>query len=229
MKSMLEMTILLSAALFSAAQTYNATPTGAAVGASSNPAPAAAPAPSLDSVLGEIQHAAQAANADVVQLRIDRWKATGTEKAQMQQMAESVHKNIAYAVPDLIGEVRANQGNVSSAFKLYHNVNVLFEYLNSLTDAAGSLGKSEEFDPLNRDTASLDSARQHLSAYIEQTAASLEAKVRAATMPVVAPVAQPLPTPKRIVVDDDSSRKKTVNTKKKRASMPPPQPSSTPN
>jgi hypothetical protein len=185
-------------------------------------------APQLDSVLTEVQQATQAANADLTRLRIDRWRADSSEKAQQQQVADSLHKNITYAVPDLVSEVRSSHGSLSTTFRLYHNVTVVFEYLNSLTDAAGSLGKKEEYDPLNSDTAALDKARQHLSAYIEQAAANLENKVRSAVA-AATPTPPPQATPKKIIVDDDMPAKKPVTPKKKRTSPPAPQPSASPN
>jgi hypothetical protein len=211
----------------------------AALGMAQAPgAPRTAPTPSvasssdaatnLDVILGEIQQATQSANSDITRLHIDRWKADGNEKAQLQQVADSLHKNITRAVPDLLSDVRTGHGSISSTFRLYHDVNVVFEYLNSLTDAAGSLGKKEEYDPLNSDTTALDKARQHLSTYIEQAAANLETKLR-----TPAPTASPTPapqqaSPKRIVIDDDTPQKKKTATKKK-AATPPSKPSPTPN
>jgi hypothetical protein len=176
----------------------------------------------------EVQQATQSANVNITRLRIDRWKADSTEKAQQQQVADSLHKNITLAVPDLIGDVRSSHGSVSSTFKLYHNINVVFEYLNSLTDAAGSLGKKEEYEPLNGDVAALDKARQHLSAYIEQAAASLENKVRTAVA-AATPAPTPQATPKKIIVDDDTPHKKPPTTRKQKTSPPPPKASPTPN
>lgn len=185
-------------------------------------------APSLESILLEVQQATQSANVNITRLRVDRWKAETAEKADLQHVADSLHKNITNAVPDLISDVRSSHGSVSSAFKLYHNINVVFEYLNQLTDAAASVGKKDEYDPLSADTAALDKARQHLSAYIELAAASLENKVRTAVA-VATPTPLPQATPKKIVVDDDTPHKKPVTTKKQKTSPPPPKPSPTPN
>jgi hypothetical protein len=187
------------------------------------PKPAPAATPSLDAIMLEIQQASQAANLDLGRLRIDRWKTDANQKTQFQQIADSLRKNLTYAVPDLLAEVRSSRGSVSSTFKLYHNLNVVYEYLNTLVDAAGGMGKGEEYDPLNKDAADLDTARQHLSAYIEQAATSLENKAKAAAVPPAA--ATPQPTPKKIIVDDNSTPK-PVNTKKKKTSTP--QPASTP-
>jgi hypothetical protein len=188
------------------------------------PKPAQAATPSLDAIMLEIQQASQAANLDLGRLRIDRWKTDANQKTQFQQMADSLRKNLTYAVPDLLADVRSSRGSVSSTFKLYHNLNVVYEYLNTLVDAAGGMGKGEEYDPLNKDASDLDTARQHLSAYIEQAASSLETKAKAAAAPPA--VATPQPTPKKIIVDD-SPTPKPVTTKKKKTSSPP-QPASTP-
>lgn len=197
-------------------------------------APAAKPAqpaqpnaaqPSLDAIVAEIQQATQATNLDLGRLRIERWKTDSNDKAQWQQMADSLRKNLTSAVPDLIGEVRTTHGSVSSTFKLYHNLNVVYEYLDTLTSAAGNMGKGDEYEPLKKDADALDGARKHLSAYIEQAASSLEDKLKTATAPP--PAVSPAPTPKKIVVDDSPT---PANTKKKKASTPrpTPRPASTP-
>jgi hypothetical protein len=218
MKSALAVPIfVLSAALCAVAQTSNVSP----------PAPSL---PSLDSIVLEIQQAAQAADVDLARLRIEKWKADSSERAQMQQLADSLHKNIAYALPDLLSGVRSSHGGVSATFKLYHNINVVFEYLDSLTDAAGSMGKSEEYESLSRDTTALDKARQHLSTYIEQAAATLESEARAATTSTTtAPAATPQAPPKKIVVDNDTAQKKPSTARNKKTSATPPKPSPTPN
>ena len=224
MKHVVAVSSLMFSAAFGLAQ----------AGGTNRPSPAGTPTPlpaasqNLDAILIEVQQTTQSANVNINRLRIDRWKADSAEKAQLQQVADSLHKNITLAVPDLISEVRSSHGSVSSTFKLYHNINVVFEYLNQLTDAVGNLGKKEEFDPLNGDVAALDKARQHLSAYIEQAAASLENKVRTAAA-VATPAPTPQPTPKKIIVDDDTPHKKPATTKKQKTSPPTPKPSPTPN
>ena len=179
--------------------------------------------PSLDTVLDRVRQAAQTSNDDVARLRIDKWKTESDQKVEMQKIAESVRRNVTTAVPDLLKEVQSSHGSVSKTFRLYHNINVLYEYLNVLTESAASFGKSEEYTPLSRDAAELDAARQELSSYIEQAATTLEVK---AARPVAtpAPVVEP---PKKIVVDDTPA--KPATTKKKKTSAPRPQPTSTPN
>src|SRR6516225_8332992 len=90
----------------------------------------------LDSVLAKIQQTAKTTDADLTQLHIDKWRTDGDNKAQLQQITTSLHKNLTLAVPDLIREVQTGKGSVSATFKLYHNVNIVYEYLSSLADAA---------------------------------------------------------------------------------------------
>jgi len=155
-------------------------------------------------------------------LQIERWKSDSATKQQMQQVAESLKKNLTFAVPDLITDVQTNHGSVSSTFRLYHNLNVVYEFLSSLADAAGAFGRKDEYEALSKDVSSLDTARQGLSGYIEQAAAKLE-KPKPAPMTVT-----PSPTPKRIIVDDAAPTPKPTVRKKKTSAKPSPSPTSTP-
>lgn len=227
MKHVVAVSILLFYAAFGLAQAGTNRPSTTGTPTPIPPS-SSSTTPSLDPILMEIQTATQSANLNISRLRIDRWKADSAGKTELQHIADSLHKNITSAVPDLISEVRSSHGSVSSTFRLYHNINVVFEYLSQLTDGAGSAGKPEEFEPLNSDLTALDKARQHLSAYIEQAAASLENKVRTAVA-AATPAPTPQATPKKIVVDDDTPHKKPATAKKQKTSTPTPKPSPTPN
>lgn len=196
----------------------------AALACSAQPAVNTAPppdSPDLNAIVIQVRQATQAANADLGRLQIAHWKGETANKSQMQQVADSLKKNLTFAVPDLINDVQTSHGSLSSTFRLYHNLNVVYEFLNSLTEAAGAYGKREEYEPLSNDATSLDTARQGLSTYIETTAARLE-------RPTPAPTPAPTPTPKKIVVDDDTPQKKPATTRKKKTSPPHPSPSPSP-
>src|SRR5205807_4842277 len=136
---------------------------------------------------------------DIGKLRIEKWKTDSSQKQQMQQVADSLQRNITSAVPGLISDVRNSQGSVSKTFKLYHNINVVYEFLSSLAEAAGAFGKKEEYEPLAGDASALDDARQKLSAYIEQVAANLESSPKSASGSQSAASGS---GPKKIIVDD---------------------------
>jgi hypothetical protein len=197
----------------------------------------------LNLIIEQIQKAALATNGDLGKLRIEKWKIDGDQKGQLQRMADSIQRNVTYAIPGLINDVENSHGSMSAAFKLYHNITIVYEYLSSLTDAAGALGKREEYEPLANDAAALDSARQNLSTYIEQAASQLESRKRSPALPNgTAPVASSgdskskLPKGvhivterngvKRIVVDDQPEA--PASHRKKKASKPSPSPSPSP-
>jgi hypothetical protein len=180
----------------------------------------------LNAILSQIQQATSSANANIGHLRIEKWKADVDQKRQTQQVAESLQKNITNAVPGMISAVQSNKGSVTTSFKLYHNLNVVYENLIYLADVTGSLGKREEFEPLNSDIVALEAARKNLSAYIEDAAVKMEAANRQAgsgTVPLQARQNPGAPVPgKKIVIDDDQpAPKKPVKPTKKKTSAPP--------
>jgi hypothetical protein len=183
----------------------------------------APPAADLNAILLQIQQATSSANANIGKLRIEKWKTDSDQKKQLQQIADSLQKNIANAVPGLITDVQASKGSALTSFKLYHNLNVLYEFLSGLADAAGSLGKREEYEPLAADAASIDTARQNLSAYIEQMVGRLEAANRppAAGSAQAHPAA--VPGKKVVVINEDEAppkKKSGAKSTKKKASPP---------
>lgn len=180
--------------------------------------------PSLNAILGDLQRITQSANGDLSRLRIERWKADGPEKQEMQKVSDSLQKNITMAVPGLISDVQAAPGSVSKAFALYHNVTIVYEFLNSLAEAAGAYGKKDEYDALTNDVSALDKARQNLSNYIDQAARTLE--IQAQKPAPVQQQVQPVQPSKKVVIDDDNPPPKKK--KKKPAATPTPSPTPAP-
>jgi hypothetical protein len=173
----------------------------------------AQPAANLNAVLVQIQQATSATNLDIGKLRVEKWKTDPEQKQQLQHIADSLQKSMVNAIPVLISDVESSRGGVTASFKLYHNLNVIYENLNYLADVAGGLGKKEEFDPLAADCAALGSARQNLSIYIEQTAVKLESANRqpTGTIPGAANQAQGVQGKKVVVInEDDPPAKKPV-------------------
>lgn len=182
-------------------------------------APASAPtepvSPELKSILGDVQRVAVSSNGDLGKLRIEKWKTDGAQKQQMQKVAESLQRNINNAIPGLISDLQADPNSVSKAFKLYHNLNVLYEFMSPLTEVTSEYGKKEEYEPLAKDAAALDKVRQDLSDYVEKTAATLDAQVKRAATTASPQTTASQQQPKKIIVDDDTPTKKTKKTKKK--------------
>jgi hypothetical protein len=177
----------------------------------------------LNAIMQQVQQATSSASVNIGRLRIEKWKTDSQQKQQMQQVADSLQKNIANAVPGLIGDVQNTRGGVLASFKLYHNVNVLYEFLSSMAEAAGAFGKREEYQPLEGDAAALDTARQNLSIYIEQAAGKIESANRGSNAVQARQTqATVVPGKKVIVIDDgDVPAPKHAKSTKKKASPPP--------
>jgi hypothetical protein len=188
------------------------------------------PQTDLNTILLQVQKATSSANVNLGKLRIEKWKTDSQQKQQMQQVADSLQKNISNAVPGLISDVQTSRGGALASFKLYHNLNVVYEFLSSMAEAAGAYGKKEEYQPLEGDATALDTVRQNLSTYIEQATGKLEAENRAAANALQARQGPGtlVPGKKVVVIDEDTPPRKKTKPTKKKTSTPPAQTSATP-
>jgi hypothetical protein len=183
------------------------------------------PGGDLNTILLQIQQATNSASVNIGKLRIEKWKTDSQQKQQMQQVANSLQKNIANAVPGLISDVQTSRGGVLASFKLYHNVSVVYEFLTSMAEAAGAFGKKDEYQPLEGDAAALDTVRQNLSQYIEQAAGKLETANRGSNaVPARQGQTTVVPGKKVVVIDEnDVPAPKHAKKAKKKTSTPPAQ------
>src|ERR1051326_7262612 len=72
--------------------------------------PPAAP-PDINTVLTDLQRIATATNGDIGKLRIDKWKTETSQKQQMQQVADSLQRNITTEIPGLLAEGQGAHGS----------------------------------------------------------------------------------------------------------------------
>ena len=188
----------------------------------------------LNALLSQLEQASQAAQVDLAKLRIEKWKIDSGSKRQTQGNVESVQRNLATALPEMIAELKASPESLTSTFKLYRNLDALYNVFGSVTESTGAFGSKDEFQALENDLSGFEKARRAFAERMEMLAGAKEAEVtrlRAALQSAQASVAaQP---PKKIVVDDDAPAKKPVKKKaptKPKASTtqpatPPPPPS----
>ena len=179
----------------------------------------------LNATLIELQRISAATESDIAGVRIDKWGAgwklwrggKSQQKEEMEHIAASLQKNLNYALPTLIKDVQTSRGAISKTFKLYHDVNLVHEYLGTLADAAQANGKKEEYGPLMTDLSALEGIREKLSSYIETAAATMEATGKAPVASFSSPTTGSKTLPKKIIVDAPETRK----TAKKKTTPPP--------
>ena len=179
--------------------------------------------PDLGPIMSDLQRATLLAGHDLAGLHIERWKTDPAQKQQMQHMAEALQRNLATIMPGPAKELQTTPGSVSRSFKLYNNLGVLYDVFSSMTDAAGSLGRPEEYDALAGDLASLDKVRKSLSHYTEQAAAVLESQLaqarveEARLLAEVQSAAAQTAALRKSVFDDTAPARKPRKTAKKTA------------
>ncbi len=182
---------------------------------------ASAPAVSVLPDLDRLQGAASQAALDLGHLRIDKWKTDGESKRQSEANADSVQRNLTSALPGLIDAVRAAPQDLNAEFKLYRNLNVLYDVFASLTEATGAFGPRGDYEALAQQLETIDSVRRNLADSLERLTSSTQSQVvqlqnQLRTYQQAAAAAAAAP-PKKVVVDDTEPPKKTVHKKKKPA------------
>ena len=114
----------------------------------------------LNMLLSELEQASQAAQADLAKLRIEKWKADGGTKRQTQSNVQSLERNLQSALPEIIGQLRNSPENLTSTFKLYRNLDAVYDVFNSVVESAGAFGPKDEFQSLENDLSALERSRR---------------------------------------------------------------------
>ena len=182
------------------------------------PSPAAGLSPALASDLDRLQSAASQANLEIGHIRIDKWKTDAGSKQQAQANADSLQRNLTTALPGLIDNFRAAPQDLNAGFKLYRNLNALYDVFASFTESAGAFGSRNEYEELVQPLSVIDSVRHNLGDDLEKRTASNESELNQLRAQVrslqQAAVAAP---PKKVIVDDTEPEKKKTTHKKKPA------------
>ena len=176
-----------------------------------NMRPAAQSNVDLAGLLAKIDQTSQSASADIARMRIDKWKADSRDKQQAQANADSITRNVTEALPGMVGAVRTNPQDFAATFKLYRNLNALYDVMKTLTEASAAFNAKQDYQTLAPHTDSIDSYRRSLADYMESLAASKDAELVRLRSQAKAQAAAP---PKKTIIDDNEPAPKK-NIKKK--------------
>ena len=173
----------------------------------------------VSSLLAQLDQQSQATQLDLAKLRIDRWKTDSTNKRQTQSNVESVTRNLHDAMPGMMGELRAAPESLVSTFKLYRNLDALYDVLGSVVESIGAFGSKDEFQVLANDLSSIESSRRSFADRMETLAGSKEVELTRLRGQIhAAQQASVSSNPKKVVVDDNEPPKKPT---KKAVPKPP--------
>lgn len=180
----------------------------------------------LNGILTPLQQTAQSMLTDLGKMRIEKWKTDSTNKQQALANVSSIQRNLQDALPDMIAQLNNSPEDLAASFKLYRNLDALYDVFGSLVESAGAFGNKEEFQSLSNDMNGIESARRSFGERMQKLAASKEDELTHLRAQVKTLSAAPPPPPKKIVVDDTEPPKKPV--KKKVTKPKPPATTTTP-
>lgn len=176
----------------------------------------------LNGLLAQLDANSKATQADLARLRIDRWKTDANSKKQSLNDSESIQRNLQNALPEMISQLRNAPEDLPATFKLYRNMDALFDVLSGVVESTGAFGPRDDFQSLSNDLNNFEATRKQLAERMDNLAASKEQEIvrlRAdlkkaqAAIPAAAP-------PKKIVVDDTEPSKKPPVKKKSAPKKP---------
>jgi hypothetical protein len=173
----------------------------------------------LNNLLTQLDQASRGATAELARLRIEKWKTDGSMKQQSQANVDSLQRNLTAALPEIENKVRQAPQDMAANFKLYRNLNALYDVFASVAESAGAFGPKDQYESLAQQAATFDQVRRAIADRLEQLAVAkdmelsrLRNQVKSQTQP------QTAQGPKKIIVDDNQPAPKPK--KKKPASTP---------
>jgi uncharacterized phage infection (PIP) family protein YhgE len=184
----------------------------------------------LNGILEQIKQTTQSMQADMEKTRIDRWKTDSSTKRQTQANVESIQRNLQSALPDIISQLSNSPEDLAASFKLYRNLDALYDVFGSVVESAGAFGSKDDFQTLSNDMSGLETARRSFGERMQKLATAKEDELGRLRTQIKTLQAAPPPPPKKIIVDDTEPPKKPVAKKKPKPAAAPPAkpPASTP-
>jgi hypothetical protein len=183
----------------------------------------------LNVLLSQLEQASQATQADLSKTRIEKWKTDSNSKKQAAANVDSVQRNLQNALPEMISNLRANPEDLSATFKVYRNLDALYDVFGSLVEDAGAFGSKDEFQALENDLNSLERTRRAFADRMDSLSTSKETELaRLRTEVQKLQAAAPATPPKKVVVDDNEPPKKAPPKKKPAPKKPATPPQTTP-
>jgi hypothetical protein len=177
----------------------------------------------LNNILGQLKQAAQNIQTDLEKARVEKWKTDSTTKRQTQGNVESIQRNLQSALPEIVAQLNNAPEDLAATFKLYRNLDALYDVFRSVVESAGAFGSKDEFQSLSNDINALESVRRSFGERIQNLANAKEGELTRLRGQVKAMQTGPPAPPKKIIVDDTEQPKKPARKKvAKPAAVPAP-------
>ena len=200
--------LLLLAAATAAAQASN----------SNQPVPYASVS-QMNQLLSALEQASQQTQVDLARLRVDRWKTDSNTKRQTQADIDSIERNLQTALPEMIAQLRAAPEDLVPTFKIYRNLDALYDVLGSIAENTGAFGTKDDYEIVGGDLTAFEKSRRAFADRMETLAGTKDGEIiqLRAQVRTLQVAAKPAPAPKKVVVDDTDAPKKPLAKKKSSA------------
>jgi hypothetical protein len=180
----------------------------------------------LNGLLSQLEATSKTTQAALARLRIERWKTDSSTKKQTLGDVDSIQRNLQSALPEMIAQLRNSPEDMPATFKLYRNLDALYDVMSGVVESVGAFGPKDDFQALSNDLNGFEGSRKQLADRMNNLAASKEQEiVRLRADLKTAQAAIPAAPPKKVVIDDTEPLKKPVVKKKpvtkKPATTPP--------
>jgi hypothetical protein len=175
----------------------------------------------LNGLLAQLEATSKTTQSDLGKLRIEKWKTDSASKKQTLGNVDSVQRNLQTALPEMIGQLRSAPADLPATFKLYRNLDALYDVLGGVVESAGAFGPKDEFQALSNDVSNFEGTRKQLAERLDTLATAKEQEIaRLRSDLKTAQAAIPATPPKKVVVDDTEPAKKPAAKKKPVAKKP---------
>jgi hypothetical protein len=171
----------------------------------------------LTSMLLDLDRATAATLTDITHMHIERWKGgwksgfttSNSHKNHAEEAAGALQRNLKGPLPEMIRTALNGHGNMAPTFKVYEDLNLVCETLDTLLMVTEEYGnRKDEYEPLAMDFNTLTRLRRGLSGYIMQRAAAADAGGLSGGSPASFNTYSPDPgtseMPRKIIIDDDA-------------------------
>jgi hypothetical protein len=173
----------------------------------------------------------QSTQSDFAKIRVEKWKTDGNTKRATEADIGSIERNLQSALPEIVTQLRGSPEDLAASFKLYRNLDALYDVFGSVVESAGAFGPKDDFQMLEEDLGALERSRRSMADRMETLATTKESELTHLRTEVrtLQATQQPAVPAKKVVVDDTEPPKKTVKKKPPAKSTKPASSTSTQN
>ena len=170
----------------------------------------------LNGLLASLEQTSQTTQTDLGRLRIEKWKMDSGYKKQTLANVDSLKRNLQSALPEITIQLRNSPEDLGTSFKLYRNLDALYDVLGNVAESAGAFGSKDEFQSLSNDLNAFERSRRAFADRMENLSTAKEAELTQLRTQVktLQAAAAPPPPPKKIIVDDNAPPKPAPKKKK---------------